>query len=67
MTKTKQITGWTAIPTLSGVDIVRQVVLSEPEEIERREYRHPYSDGDAWLPVYDSAEAARRGDASHAI
>lgn len=61
--KANDKTHWTVIGTLGG-NIVRAVELAEPEELERGEYRHPYEDGDAWLPVYatqaEALEAATR-------
>jgi len=62
-----EIMGWTSIPTSSGIHIVKEVLLTEAEEVERREYHHPYVDRYAWLPVYDSEDAARTGDIEHAL
>lgn len=53
-------TVWVSIPTLSGINCVKEVTLSEPEEVRRNEYRHSYSDGDAWLPVYRTREEAEQ-------
>jgi len=55
---------WTVIPSLTAY-IVREVVLAEPEEISRNEYRHVYGDGsEVWLPSYATLGQAMSDDPS---
>lgn len=53
-----ETTGYVVI-SCSSAEVVREVELTEREEIERGEYRHVYGDGsESWVTLYETEEEA---------